>query len=194
MRSPNHERLLSAFKRLDQGVAKDALDLGSELLKSQSLGDQAEGHMCCGTAYEQGGDDLAIDLDKAIHSYRLLTLMAPSSIAYCYLARACMKTGSASRHEEAFRHLTEAERLDPTAVVHLGFATYYRGKKPADLPLARSHYLKAAIDGRFKGMFGYSELSREMGQRYRAFVADAIRISAGWLIALLIGQRAMEGF
>lgn len=55
MRSPNDKRLLSAFKRLEKGFTKDALDLGSELLKSQSLGDQAEGHMCCGTAYEQGG-------------------------------------------------------------------------------------------------------------------------------------------
>lgn len=55
MKSRNHKPLLSAFKRLEQGFAKDALDLGSELLKSQSLGDQAEGHMCCGTAYEQGG-------------------------------------------------------------------------------------------------------------------------------------------
>lgn len=183
-----------AMRLLDDGRAKEALEIGERFVLSDDEGDRLSGYLCRGLAYEDGGQDLQPDVEKAIHNYRQAALIIPDPISFCHLARASMKAGTGDGYEAAFKYLQEAARTSLTPEVALGFAQYYRTKSGSDLDLAKKFYLKAAVRGRFGGFFGYSEVAREAGQNVRAFAVDCIRIALGPLMALLLGRRAQDRF
>lgn len=177
---------------LDEGYAQDALKIGNELVTSDDESEKLSGYLCRGLAYEDGGNDMPPDVDKSIYNYRQAALIAPSSISFCYLARASMKRGCENGYNDALRYLHEAADIGITPEVMLGFAHYHRTKPDRDLEGAKRFYLRAAANGRFMGFFGYSEVSRELGQNIRALAVDCARIILGPLIALLMGGRAQD--
>lgn len=182
------------MRLLDDGCAKDALEIGNALVLSEDEGDRLSGYLCRGLAYEDGGQDLQPDIEKSIYNYRQAALIAPDPISFCYLARASMKISGGRGYQDAFKYLQEAAGIGLTPEVILGFAHYHRTKPDADLDAAKKFYLRAAASGRFRGFFGYSEVARELRQNVRAFVADCIRITLGPFIDLLLGKRAQDRF
>lgn len=183
-----------AMRLLDDGYAKDALQIGNDLVSSEDEGDRLSGYLCRGLAYEDGGDDLQSDIEKSIYNYRQAALIAPDAISFCNLARASMKKGSGNGYQDALKFLQEAAEINVTPEVILGFAHYHRTKPDRDLDAAKKFYLRAASQGRFLGFFGYSELARELEQNFRALVVDCLRIILGPFIALLLGKRAQDRF
>ncbi len=183
-----------AIRLLDEGRAHEALQVASLLLSSDDEGDKLSGYLCRGFAYEDGGEDLQPDLEKATHNFRQAALIAPDAITFCYLARTSMKRGGDSGYSHALIYLRHAADIAMTADVILGFAHYHHTKPDRDADCAKRFYLRAACRGRFAGFFGYSEVSRELGQHIRARAVDCIRIALGPFIALLIGRRAQDTF
>ncbi|WP_147300573.1 hypothetical protein [Lysobacter silvisoli] len=180
-----------AMNCLDRGDVRSALAIADNLTQSPDERDQISGYLCRGFAYEDGGDGLTPDLAKAIHNYRKASLLAPDSITFCHLARASIKLGEAGL-PEAWKFLVQAKTLRDTPEVILGFAKYYREKN--EYEKAKYFYRSAALRGRFAGFFGYSEISRILGQNKRAMLVDSLRVLLGPLIALLIGNKAQEEF
>lgn len=183
-----------AMHLLDEGRAQDALKIGNDLVASDDEGDRLSGYLCRGLVYEDGGQGLQKDIEKSIYNYRQAALIAPNAISFCYLARASMKKGGESGYSEALKYLQQAAESGVTPEVILGFAHYYRTKPDNDFESAKKFYLRAAFHGRYMGFFGYSEVSRQSGQNFRAAVVDVIRIFLGPFIALLIGVRAQDRF
>jgi len=175
-----HADFKQAVQLLEHGQAHQALRLADSLTSSMDERHRLDGYMCRGMIFEEGGPDLCVDLDKALDSYRRASLIAPNSITFTSLARVSLKRRA---YAESLRFLQIAADHELTPEVLLGFASK-----------AKSYYLRAALKGRFSGFFGYSRMSRKMGQPVRAALVDALRIIAGPLIALAIGARARYQF
>lgn len=181
----------SARKALRHSRAEEVLALSETLIKSDHTPAHASGYLMRGMAYELGGDGVERDLARAAESYRKAAYLAPDAITFLFLARALMKQGG-DRHREALRYIKEANSLRITPEVHLAYAKYYEGGSDPDYAVARRYYLRAALAGRFAGFFGYSAMSRKMGQNIRAILVDGLRLVAGPLLFLLLGKKASE--
>lgn len=144
-----------------------------------------------GTIYEFGGDGVPIDLDKAASYYSRAAYLIRCDVTAIYLARVLRKQGN---FESSRRWMKEVETYGRTARLELGWALFHELRPEADLELARTHFLKAALRGRFFGFFGYSRVSRRMGQPLRALAVDCLRIAIGPFIGLMIGRKARENF
>jgi TPR repeat protein len=186
-----HADFRRAVQLLERGQADQALRLADSLTSSMDERHRLDGYMCRGMIFEEGGSDLCVDLDKALDSYRRASLIAPNSITFTSLARVSLKRRA---YAESLRFLQIAADHELTPEVLLGFAQYSEESVPMDASKAKSYYLRAALKGRFSGFFGYSRMSRKMGQPVRAALVDALRIIAGPLIALAIGARARYQF
>ena len=183
-----------AMRLLEEGRAQAALQCADELVSSESEADRLSGYLSRGWVYEEGGPDLAIDLDRAIHNYLQVALIAPDWVSYANLARANLKKGGECGFANAFKYLQECSKIKLTPEILLGFAIYHREKPDRDLEKAKEFYLRAALKGRFTGLFGFSEVARELRQYFRAAVADCIRITLGPIVVLFIGSRARDTF
>jgi tetratricopeptide (TPR) repeat protein len=151
------------------------------------------GYLYRGTAYENGDADLKGDLDKAISDYMQLALLSPTREPFLYLANAYMELGG-DGYGRALRYLQEAEALGDSPGLDLGYAKYYEGLQPPALDLARRHFFRAAMAGRFQGFFGAARVLRKLGRPVSALFVDIARFALGPLIALLIGRRAQYRF
>lgn len=193
MKSERAEKFGKAMRLLDAGLAQDALGIGKSLLSSKDESYKLAGHLCVGLVYEEGGDDLARDIDKAIFHYHHAVAAARDPISFSYLARAMMKKGACA-YPAAFRYLVEAKNLGEPPEVLLGLAQYHRTKPDKDMVLAKRYYLRAALQGRFAGFFGYSSTCRELRQERRALAMDVVRLMAGPFLAFLLGRSAQDRF
>lgn len=186
---PDAERLAFAWSLSERGSKRQAVELAQQLVRDG----YQPAHLLLGLIYEFGGDEIRADLSNAIGHYRMIAYAVPSSIGYIHLARVLMKQGEKS-YPAALRYLREAEREEPTPELSLAYAKYYETAPAHDYKAARQHYLKAALRGRFMGFFGYAAMSRRLGQRFRAFLVDCIRIVLGPFLFLLLGKTARKGF
>lgn len=98
------------------------------------------------------------------------------------------------RAEKAKAYLNEAARMEKSAEVLLGYAAFFHRGPGRDPRRAKSYYVRAALLGRFQGFFGYSKISRELGQLGRAALVDVVRILVGPFLALVLGARARGSF
>jgi len=194
MRGEDSDVFLEALRLLDQGSAQAALRIADDLVSSGNERERQQGFLCRGYAFEQGGTDLAVDLEKTMQSFRQVAVSAPHALTFCNLARVSMRKAGGDGHAEALRHLKEAAALGITPEVLLGFAQYHRTKPNPDLEIAKGYYLKAALRGRFAGFFGFAEVARERGESIRARVADVLRIVLGPVLAIVLGRRAQDRF
>lgn len=183
-----------AIRLLDDGHALAALEIAEKLVSSDDPQDKLSGYFCRGAIYEDGGADFSIDIDRAIYNYRQVALLSPDWVAFNNLARMYMKKGGSGGFEEAKKYLDEAARIEISPEVLLGYALYYRKRPDSNVDMAKRFYLKAALRGRFYGLFGYSEVAREVGQPFRAIIADCARIFLGPFVVLLIGSKARNVF
>lgn len=189
---PN-EQLRTSLRHLAKQEAWQALRLADDLLASDEESTRVAGHICKGLIYEHGGNEFPIDLDRALQHYRQVALVIRDQTTYCDMARTTMKKGPA-HFEQGLRYLEEARAIKDGPDVDLGFAEYFKSKPNPDYPQSRRFYARAAWHGRFMGFFGYSDVSRTMGQHWRAFAVDVLRLLLGPFIALLIGSRATGRF
>ena len=151
------------------------------------------GYLYLGIAYENGDSELEVDIDRAVNAYRQLVLLVPCTESYIYLARAMMKRGNES-YGDFHKYLSEARKYGTSAILDLGFAEYYKTKKDPDYALSRTYFKRAALRGRFRGFFGYSECSRLMGQPVNALAVDVLRVMTGWMFYLVAGGKTKEQF
>jgi len=170
---------------------KEVLALSETLIKSDHVPAHASGYLMRGIAYELGGDGVERDLERAASNYRKASSLAPDAITFLYLARALMKQGG-DRHREALRYIDEARGLRMMPEVNLAYAMYCEGGANPNYIKARDYYLRAALAGRFAGFFGYSAMSRKMGQNIRATLVDGLRLVTGPFLFLLLGKQASK--
>ncbi len=185
--------IVAALKLLDKGAAAEALAIAEMLADSRDGAVRISGLICKGLVYEHGGQGVPMDLGKALHCYRSVALVTRDADTFCDMARVLLKQGG-EQCEAGHRYLLEAARSKHSPEVSLGFAEYYRSRPVPDLSASRAHYLKAALAGRFRGFFGYSEISRKLGQPWRALGMDCLRLVLGPAIALLLGSKAQGRF
>lgn len=189
-----NKQFAEAMRALGDGDTATAIRIGEHFLSSVDEGDHASGYLCLGYAFEDCGVASKQSLERALSCYRKLSITAPGQLPFFLLARVSMKIGGDDGFRKALGYLEEARRYGNTPEYVLGLAHYFRTGPRKDLAKAKELYFKAATSGRFSGFFGYSEVARELNQRYRAFWMDCARIFAGPVIALLIGRRAQESF
>ncbi len=79
-------------------------------------------------------------------------------------------------------------------LLDLANAEYNLRKSIPDVPASRRFDLKAAMSGRFQGLFELSRTSELLGQPAAARFYDVLRLSLGWIISILIGKKARERF
>jgi TPR repeat protein len=193
MKSNNYAMFRQAMTLLDQGKAKEACRIAEELLQKSEEAYVLSGHLCLGLVYENGGEGVEVNLEKAISHYRHVNNIARDSLSYCYLARAYIKKGGKD-YSAAERYLEEAMRISRIPEVYLGFALYYENGPSRDIKKAKKSYLCAAAMGRFQGFFGYSSVCRAEHQTIRALLADIARIVLGPIIAIFVGRGALDRF
>lgn len=182
-----------AMRFLYAGRATEALRIGERLLADPDASRKLSGHLCLGLVLEEGGSGVAQDLDAALVHYAEATAMAGGSLTSCYQARATMKKGP-EYYDSAIEFLEKAQALGDDPEVLLGFAHYYRTKPNPQIELAKRFYLRAALRGRFAGFMGYSEVSRQVGQRGRALAMDIVRVSCGPFLTIFLGGAANDVF
>lgn len=187
------DQVNEAMKCLGRGHALQALRIADELTASEDEVVVISGHICKGLIYEYGGDEVPVDLERAMQHYRRVALVVRDATTYCDMARATLKQGP-SHSGQALKYLQEARSLQDSPEVDLGFAEYFKSRPDPDYPRSRGFFLRAALHGRFMGFFGYAEVSRIMGQNGRALAADCVRLLLGPFIALLIGSKATGRF
>jgi len=181
----------AAIKLLHRGRAKDALFIAERLVASSVESERLDGYMCLGAVYEDGGDDVAIDLSRAISAYRQAAVINPCGLTFMSLARVQMLSGL---FPESFRSLGFALEYGESPELYLGFAQYYECNGAGELEKSAKFYRRAASTGRFAGFFGYSRVARLMGRKGVATLVDALRIVMGPFIFLLIGAKARYTF
>ena len=187
----NHE-FEKATRLLDLGKVREALVIADAFLAKKDEGSRLSGYLCRAMAYEDGGDGIAQDFDKAIDNFRRASLIAPWSGAFVNLARVSMKRKDG--YADARRFLDVALSYSLTPEVVLCLAHYYETKPDPELMFAKECYVKAAFLWRFAGFFGYSRVARQMGQWGRALCVDILRLILGPILALLIGAKAQYRF
>jgi hypothetical protein len=186
-----HQNFRIGVRLLEKGQAAQALALAEELIRSEDEMDRVDGYSCRGMVFEDGGQDVAVDLDRSIDSYRRASLIAPNAVTFLYLARVTLKR---KEFPQSLRFLEISAGYEETPEILLGFAQWFEESDPPDYGMAKSYYAKAALSGRFAGFFGYSRVARAAGQPLRALAVDIARILSGPLIALAIGTRARFQF
>lgn len=183
------------FKRgvrlLDRGQSGQALSLAEGLIGSSEEMDRLDGYTCRGMVFEDGGLDVAVDLDESLESYRRASLVFPNAISFLHMARVSLKMREFAQAER-FLEISAGYEVSPETL--LGFAQWFEDSDPPQMERAKSYFVRAALRGRFAGFFGYSRVSRAAGQPLRALAMDALRIFCGPLIALAIGKRAQFKF
>lgn len=187
-----HEVLRSAERADALGQHAEVVRLATQLIQA---GDPwlVSGYMLRAFAYEYGANEGVEDLMRATNDFRQLVLIAPHTISYTNLARVGMKKGH-DGYPAALAHLSEASKLGKTPELYLAFAHYWRTAPEPDLEVAKRYFLQAAIRGRFRGFFGYAEVSRALGQPVRAFIADVARIFSGPFLWMLLRSKASASF
>lgn len=113
--------------------------------------------------------------------------------------RACNSGGcsawkGAGGYPEAHRYLLNAQSVGSVPELDLAFGHYFETKENPDFFRAQKYYLKAAIQGRLQGFFGYSRISRRLRQNFRAIAVDALRICLIPILLVLLGSKASKGF
>lgn len=189
----NFEQVLRDAQIADENEAyAEVIRLASHLIQA---GDPwiVRGFMLRGSAYEHGSSDGVGDIAMAVQDFRQVSILAPHSLSYQCLARVLMKSGN-DNYPSALRFLGEASSLGATPELYLGYAHYYQTCREPDLQLARKYFLRAALRGRFQGFFGYSHVSRMLGQPIRAAFVDAVRVVLGPFIWLVLGAKARYQF
>jgi TPR repeat protein len=186
-----HQHFKDGVRLLDAGQAVQALALAEDLIKSEDEMDRLDGYTCRGFMFEDGGPGIAVDLDKALDSYRRASLLVPNAISFMHMARVCLKMRDFS---QSMKFLDISAGYEITPDILLGFAQWYEECDPPDLQMAKSYYIQAAIRGRFAGFFGRSRVARAAGQPFRAMAMVVVRILCGPVIALAIGTRARSQF
>lgn len=186
-----HRNFRVGVHLLEKGQAVQALALAEELIRSDDEMDRLDGYSCRGMVFEDGGLDVAVDLDKSIDSYRRASLIAPNAVTFLHLARVTLKRKEFS---QSLRFLEISAGYEETPELLLGFAQWFEESDSPDYGMAKSYYAKAALRGRFVGFFGYSRVARVVGQPLRALAVDVLRILSGPFIALAIGARARFQF
>lgn len=141
--------------------------------------------------YEDGGYDVPVDLSRSLDSYRRASLIAPGAVTFLNLARVSLKL---KRYSEAYGFLDQSAAYEISPETVLGYGHYFEESEPMDAESAKRYFFKAAMQGRFAGFFGYSRVSRAVGQNLRALLMDCARILLGPFIALAIGARARYQF
>jgi len=184
-------RFAEAMRCLDAGKAEEALQIGNELAASADEADKISGYLCLAYVYEDAAKSDERKFELALHYFRNVSLLVDDVEALCNVARVLFKMG---RFDDCIDFLRRAEAVQSSAVVLLGFAHYYRCKPNPDLVISKHYYFRAGIHGRFAGFFGYSDVARELGQHGRAVLVSTLRIAFGWLIAMAIGDRALQRF
>jgi hypothetical protein len=180
-----------AMDLLSKGKAREALAWAEALIESEDESRRLDGFLCRGLVYEDGGEGVCVDLHVALDSYRRVSLIAPSSVAFSNLARVSMKLKDFSR---AAKYLGIAAEFEMTPEVILGLALFHEESSPFDGEAAKRLYIRAACKGRFAGFFGYSRVARKLGERGRAFAVDCIRVLLGPAIAVLVGKKSQYQF
>jgi|688.fasta_scaffold314232_2 TPR repeat protein len=186
------EILDRADKAIANGEIAELLSLCENLIGCDDESVRPSGYLLKGMAYEIGGDGVEQDFEKAVSYYRQSAYLQPNAMAYVFMARAMMKKGQES-YSSALRHLKEAEKMKYVPELDIAFGMCYEGSPEPNYPLAKKHYLRAAMRGRFHGFFGYSSVSRKMGQRARAYLVDFIRVLIGPFLFLIFGRSASSG-
>lgn len=186
------EILNLAEKAIAEERIAELLSLCEILIDSEDESVRPSGYMLKGIAYEIGGDGVDQDLEKAVGYYRQAVYLQPNAMTYVFMARASMKKGADS-FASALHYLKEAEKLSYVPELDIAFGMCYENQPEQDLGLAKKHYLKAALHGRFHGFFGYSSVCKKTGQYGRALLADSVRIVIGPILFLLLGKKASSG-
>jgi tetratricopeptide (TPR) repeat protein len=181
-----------ADRAIAEGKCSELLLLSEKLISSGDESAYPSGYMLKGMAYEIGGDGVNQDFEKAISCYRQAAYLQPDTLTYVSMARAMMKQGPDS-YSSALKYLNEAKNSKYAPELDIAFGQCYESAPKPDYELAKTHYLRAAVRGRFHGFFGYSSVSRKMGQQGRALLADCVRVAVGPFLFLLLGKRASGG-
>lgn len=181
-----------ADKAIADRKTSELLRLCENLIGCGDESIRPSGYMLKGMAYEIGGDGIEQDFEKAVSYYRQSAYLQPNAMVCVFMARATMKKGQES-YPSALRYLKEAQSMKYVPELDIAFGMCYEGSPEPNYRLAKRHYLKAAMHGRFHGFFGYSSVSRKMGQRARACAADFLRVLIGPLLFLVFGRSASNG-
>lgn len=181
-----------ATRLLDFGRAREALIIADAFLSKGDEASQISGHLCRGMVYEDGGDGVIQDYEKAMDSYRRVSLLSPCSNAFVNLARVSMKR--VDGYSDARRFLDGAASYGVNANVALCFAWYYETKPEPELEYATECYARASKLWRVAGFSGYSRVARRAGLQRKAMAVDALRIALTPILILLIGARARFTF
>lgn len=184
-------RFAKAMKLLEAGHAGEALEIGNELVDSPDQADRISGYLCLAYVYEDGGEGVEQDLARAVFHFRQVSLFVDHAGPLCNIARVEFKQG---HFDACLTYLERAGQIQQMPIVLLGLAHYHRFKPSPELALSKRYYLHAAMQGRFAGMFGYSNAARELDQPARALLMDGVRVLTGWFVALVLGSAATESF
>lgn len=184
--------LQNAQEAFRSGKASEALKELDSLLREKST-DDAAGYLLRGLIHEFGGDDVCVDLVKAIESYMAAShlIQNSDSVPFLYLARASMKQGPGS-YSSALKYIEQARAIRHAPEVDLALASYY--ERTGEFGAAHGYYKKAALNGRFAGFFGLSSVLRKRGKGLQAAIVDCSRILVGPVLFILLGKKARASF
>jgi hypothetical protein len=193
MNITRRSKFKEAMYLLEKGASDDALKIATSMINSGDDDQIWSGHFCAGLILES--DDkatgLPLDLEKAIWHFHRLAYAVPSALAFLSLARASMRKAD---YVAALKYLKIAQDYGEVPEIWLGYAQYHRAAPNGDLKVAQKNYLKAALAGNFQGFFGYAEVSRMLGQPFRAIAMDSARLILGPLIFLALRDAAHTRF
>lgn len=189
----NSDVYLRARQALRENRAKDVIEFSEILIKSSHSPSRAPGYMMRGLAYEYGGSDLEIDLDRAIDCCRKASTIEPDSITFLHLARALMKTTD-DRRRKALKYIEEAKSIRMEPEINIAYARYYEEGEEQDCLKSREYYRRAAFSRLHAGFFGYAKISRVMGHNFRADIVDFLRVLLIPFLFLMAGKKAARSF
>lgn len=193
-----HMNKINEIKEAEQawkeGRASDMVRISDSIISSDDDYTKGCGYIIRGLAYEFGGQEVVIDLPKALDLYRQAAVIQQNQhMPYFYMAMVLMKMGG-SNHIKAFRYLEEARALKVWSSLDLAYGSFYEGLPEPDYEKARKYYGRAALRGRARGFFGYSRASRAMGLWGRALLVDVVRIIIGPFLYILLGKKAINSY
>src|SRR6476620_10375509 len=185
----NTHKYKSAVRLVRCGEMVAALGIVEGLIRNG----YAPAYFLRGSLYERGGPGVPRDLDRAISDFRQAACSISDPAPYLYLARALMQKGDDS-YAHALKYIREAEKLRRGPEIDVVYAAYFERASPPQHEVARRHYLRVMLEGRFVGFIGYSRVSRLLGQRYRAAFVDILRIALSPIILLLVGNKSRNAY
>ncbi len=191
MAMKNSEIFHVSRKLIRAGDTEKLLVISRDLIESDDDASRASGYLLQGIAYELGGKNA--NLASALDSYRRASTISPDYVPFLYMARVCMKRGNGG-YPEAYGHLLNALSIGSAPELDLALGHYFETKENPEYAVARKHYVRAATQGRFQGFFGYSRISRQLKQPFRAVAVDVLRVCLSPLFLIILGARASKGF